>query len=97
MKDFPGELDPHFIGPFQVTKAVGANAFELELPGIMNVHPVFSVFLLCKYHGKCKPSGPIIIVTEAEYDAEKILRYRGNGKFCQYLVRHLGYNEKEHY
>ena len=49
LRSSPGKLKPSFIGPFQVTKAVGANAFELELPATMKVHPVFNVSLLHKF------------------------------------------------
>ena len=84
-----------FVGPFRVTKAVGANAFELELPATMKVHPVFNVSLLYKFQGKYKPPGPIIVDGEAEYEVEKILRHRGNGKHRQYLVRWLGYDESK--
>ena len=62
--------------------AVRANAFELELPTTMRVHPIFNVFLLCKFQGEYKLPGLIIANGEAEYEVEKIIRHRGNGKHC---------------
>ena len=56
--------------------------FELELPTTMKVHPVFRVSLLNKFQGEYKLPGPIIIDGEAEYKVEKIVRHRGNGKYC---------------
>ena len=71
----------------RVTKVLGANAFELELPTNMKVHPLFSVSLLHKFQGEYKSAGPIIVDGEAEYKVEKIVRHRGNSTHHQYLVR----------
>ena len=71
------------------------NAFELELPTTMKVHPVFNVSLLCKLQGDYRLPGPIIVDGEAKYKVEKILRHRGNGKHRNCLVRWLGYDESE--
>ena len=73
LRSSPGKLKPPFVRPFQVTKAVGANAFALELPTTMKVHPLFNVSLLCKLQGEYKPPGPIIVDGEAEYKVEKIV------------------------
>ena len=91
----PGKLKPRFIGPFQVTKAVGTNVFGLDLPTTMKVHQIFNVYLLLKLQGEYKPPGPIIVNGEAEYEVEKIIRHRGNGKHRQYLVQWLGYDDSE--
>ena len=79
----PGKLKPCFVGPFQVTKVVRANTFKLELPTIIKVHPVFSVSFFCKFQGKYKLTIPIIVNGEAEYEVEKIVRHRTNGKYRQ--------------
>ena len=63
----------------------------------MKVYPIFNLALLCKYEGKYRPPGPIIIDKKAEYEVEKIFRHRENSKRHQYLVRWLGYNESEDY
>ena len=88
-------MKPHFVGPFRVLRTVGANAFELDLPVTMKVHPVFNVSLLRLYHGVYSPPGPIIVEGEAEYEVECIVRHRQKGNRCQYLVRWKGYDASE--
>ena len=73
-------MKPRFVGPFRVLCTVGANAFELDLPMTMKVHPVFNISLLRLYYGVYSPPGPIIIEGEAEYEVERIVRHRGKGK-----------------
>ena len=47
-----GKLSPRYIGPFEVLKRVGEVSYELALPlGLSEVHPVFHVSMLKKYHG----------------------------------------------
>ena len=72
-------MKPRFVGPFRVLHAVGANAFELELPMTMKVHPVFNVSLLRRYHGVYSPPGPIIVEGKLEYEVERIIRHQGKG------------------
>jgi hypothetical protein len=38
-----------FYGPYAITKAVGDNAFELNIPPFLGLHPVFNVDLFCPY------------------------------------------------
>ena len=91
----PGKLKPCFVGPFRVNKVVGANAFELELPTTIKVHPVFNGSLLYKFQGEYKPPGPIIVDGEAEYEVANIVGHRGNGNYRQYLLQWLGYDESD--
>ena len=46
LRSSPRKFKPHFVRPFRVTKAVGANALELELPTSMKVTH-YSTFLSC--------------------------------------------------
>ena len=39
-----------FIGPYQITKKISSQAYELKLPLTVKVHPVFHVSLLREYH-----------------------------------------------
>ena len=73
-------MKPRFVGPFRVFRATGANAFELELPMTMKVHPVFNVSLLRLYHGIHSPPGPVIVKGKAKYEVDCIIRHRGKGK-----------------
>ena len=80
LKAISGKMKPRFVGPFHVLRAVGANAFELELPMTMKVHPVFNVSLLNLYHGIYSLPGPIIVEGKTEYGVKYIIRHRGKGK-----------------
>ena len=80
LKAISAKMKPHFVGPFCILRAVGPNAFELELPITMKVHPVFNVSLLRLYHGAYSPPGPIIVEGEVEYEVDRIIRHRGKGK-----------------
>ena len=79
LKAISGKMKPRFVGAFRVLRAIGANAFELELPMTMKVHPVFNVSLLRLYHGVYSPPGPIIVEGKVEYEVERIIRHRGKG------------------
>lgn len=39
-----------YIGPFKVTRVVGDNAYELDLPPTMQIHPVLNISRLKTYH-----------------------------------------------
>ena len=43
------KLRPLRYGPYTITKAVGDNAFELNIPPFLGLHPVFNVDLLRPY------------------------------------------------
>ena len=79
LKAISGKMKPRFVGPFRVLRAVGTNAFELDLPATMRVHPVFNVSLLRLFHGVYSLPGPIIIEGKTEYEVECIIRHRGKG------------------
>jgi hypothetical protein len=40
------KLRPLYYGPYTITKNVGDNAFELNIPPFLGMHPVFNVSLL---------------------------------------------------
>ena len=47
-----GKLSPRYIGPFEVLMRVGEVAYELALPpGLSEVHLVFHMSMLKRYHG----------------------------------------------
>jgi hypothetical protein len=37
------------MGPYTITKVMGDNSFELNIPPFLGLHPVFNVDLLCPY------------------------------------------------
>jgi hypothetical protein len=47
------KLLPRFIGPFKITQQVNAVAYRLDLPAVLQIHPIFHVNMLKQY----KPGG----------------------------------------
>ena len=46
-----GKLSPRYIGPFEILRRIGKLAYELALPpNLQQVHNVFHVSMLRKYH-----------------------------------------------
>jgi hypothetical protein len=43
------KLHPLHYGPYTITKVVGSNAFELNTPPFLGMHPLFNVDLLRTY------------------------------------------------
>jgi hypothetical protein len=43
------KLLPILYGSYTITKVVGDNAFDLNIPPFLGMHPVFNVDLLCPY------------------------------------------------
>ena len=46
------KLSERFIGPFQIIDTIGTQAYKLELPPQVRVHPVFHVSLLEPYQAR---------------------------------------------
>ncbi|MFZ3192018.1 MAG: DDE-type integrase/transposase/recombinase, partial [Moraxellaceae bacterium] len=92
-----------YIGPFTVKRVVGNNAYELDLPIQLQIHPVINISRLKVYRDGMEsfPSRPLPSsrpppdVVEADgtslWDVESILARRGRGSRLQYLVRWKGY------
>jgi hypothetical protein len=92
-----------YIGPFKVKRVVGDNAYELDLPVQLQIHPVLNISRLKSYkdgmiafpsrpqpHARPPPD-----VIEADgttlWEVESVLASRGRGARLQYLVRWKGY------
>lgn len=43
------KLGPLWYGPYTITKVVGDNEFELNIPPFLGLHPVFNVYQLQPY------------------------------------------------
>jgi len=94
-----------YIGPFRVKKVVNANAYELELPPGMKIHPTINISQLKEYHdgSAAFPTRPAPLTRpdpEAvtndgapEWEVERILDHRryGRRKILQYLILWKGY------
>jgi hypothetical protein len=93
-----------YIGPFKIIKVVGNNAYELELPPQMLIHPVLNVSRLLPYRDGLishphrvqvhdRPAPECILEDGAEvFEVERILARRGgHGSRVEYLVEWKGY------
>ena len=91
------KLKPLWVGPFRVVRAIGTNAYELDLPATLErLHPLFNVSVLKHYKGQVlSPPDPIELDTGPEFEVEAILHHWWVGR-CQskleFLVLFLGYD-----
>lgn len=94
------KLDTKRLGPFQITKAIGKNAFQLALPATWNIHNVFHASLLSKAPESSMrplqlPPPPVLVLDQPEYEVESILDkkiLRGQEYF---FVKWKGYPDNE--
>ena len=92
------KLDFKRHGPFRILDAVGKQAYRLELPKSMNIHPVFHVSLLEPYVGSNRTEDappPVLVEDEEEYEVEQVLDSRLHYRRLQYLVKWKGYSDTE--
>ena len=93
-----------FIGPFKIKRVVNENAYELDLPAQLQIHPVLNISRLKAYNegdrlfpDRPKPDvrpPPETILEDgaAVFEVESILAKRGNGRRrVEYLVKWRGY------
>ncbi len=97
------KLQSNYIGPFTIIRVVGCNAYELDLPPTMRIHPVLNISRLKSYHDgsithphrslpHSRPPPEVGHEDGAEiYEVERILEQRGRGGRAKYIVQWLGY------
>ena len=93
------KLQAKFIGPYTIQEVISPVAYKLALPDTLQVHPVFHISLLKKYHqnpsefaGRSIPPPPKLTFEDHdEYLVEKILDKRIRYNQPEYLVKWLGY------
>jgi hypothetical protein len=95
------KLLPRWVGPFQVVKSVGSQAYELDLPTRWKIHDVFHVSNLAGYRrdGSVQPPPPAeVLEGEDEYEVDAVLAHRrvGSRKYLkyEYLVHWKGYSSE---
>lgn len=93
------KLDHRRIGPFQIARKIGAQAYQLILtPRFRNIHPTQHISTLEPCQGVPKMGErpvPIEVDGESEYTIDRILSQRKRGTGYQYLVHWKGYNHEE--
>ena len=92
-----------FLGPFKVKRVVNNNAYELDLPPQLQIHPVLNISRLKAYRDghqlfpdRPQPDQrpPPEVVREdgaPVYEVESIMAGRGSGARAEYLVKWRGY------
>ena len=88
-----------YDGPFKVKACIGDNAYELELPASVQLHPVFNVSQLRPYHDPSarfpgrviEPQPPVVVDGADEYEVEEVLGHRDVRRRREYLVKWVGY------
>jgi hypothetical protein len=98
------KLSVTYSGPFLISAAVGKNAFRLDLPATVNIHPVFHVSQLKPFvaddnlHPAQLATQPVPVYADkrgAVFEVESILGKRqkkiGSTRTWEYLVRWKGY------
>lgn len=92
-----------YLGPFKVKRVVNDNAYELDLPPQLQIHPVLNIDRLKPYHDgrlafptrpQANPRPPPEVTLEngaALFEVESIIAKRGEGARTKYLVKWLGY------
>jgi hypothetical protein len=77
---------------------VGKNAYQLELPSTMDIHPVFHVSLLEPIHNDPLPGQlpplpePIIVEGKPEYEVQDVLDSCIFRRQLQYLIKWHGWD-----
>ena len=51
-------LQPSWTGSYKVLEVISANAYKLDLPATMQIHPTINVSKLKPYHRNCNDLGP---------------------------------------
>lgn len=93
-----------YIGPFTIKRVINANAYELDLPSQLQIHPVLNISRLKAYHNgqRLFPSRPppdtrpppeVVMETGAAvFEVDSILAKRGTTRRgMEYLVSWKGY------
>jgi len=101
------KFEPKFLGPFTISRKISKNAYELQLPSSMRIHPVINVrYLIRKRESKRFPD-PIEVYHpppvfggdedphwEVENIAGKRIRKYGKGARAEYLVQWKGFTRE---
>ena len=96
------KLTERWLGSYNITKRIGENALELQLPRSMKIHPVVNISQVKPYKDclegqpTFKP-GPVQVTEdrEVEFKVESIIDSRWKGRCLEYLVHWKGYSDED--
>ncbi|SCV67085.1 BQ2448_5731 [Microbotryum intermedium] len=96
------KLDSNKLGPFAIKRIINNVTYELDLPSMMRIHPVFHVSLLKPYHPNTLPSRqqpvpppPDLIDGQEAFVVKKILDSCVHHGSLQYFVDWTGYGPQD--
>ena len=101
------KLTAKFIGPYKIIEVKNNNAYKLELPPNLRIHPVINISQLKKYHDgsstfPSRPAPQSRPEPEAldsqgvlSWEVERVLDKRFVNRVKQYLVKWKGYPTEE--
>ncbi|SCV67917.1 BQ2448_5528 [Microbotryum intermedium] len=96
------KLDSNKLGPFAIKRIINNVTYELDLPSMMSIHPVFHVSLLEPYRPNTLPSRqqpvpppPNLIDGQEAFVVEKILNSCVRHGSLQYFVDWTGYGPQD--
>jgi len=95
------KLDWKRLGPYPIVQRMGLQAYQLELPSSMKVHPVFHVSLLDRYNASTIPRRtnlappPIVVRGEQEFEVQEVIDSQLRRCRLYYKVRWKGYPPSE--
>jgi hypothetical protein len=109
LRNFTNKLCSRFVGPFQVTAVVNANAYTLALPPqLQALHPTFNVSKLKPYregrgayptrpqrYDRPPPEAEADSNGDSVFEVERVLACRRVGRSVRYLVAWKGYPPEE--
>ena len=100
------KFEPRYIGPFEISRKISDNAYELKLPPSMHIHPVIHVRYLLPYKERTKFPIKIFQPPPVNIDSTddpiwkvhniigKRLRKYGKSYRAEYLVQWSGYSRE---
>ena len=95
------KLDWKRLGPFEIAKRIGTQAYQLKLPATMRIHPTFHVSLLDPYRESLipdrvqRPPPPARIGAHEYFEVEAILDSKLIRRRLFYLIKWQGYPDSE--